>query len=46
MGISGFKPSFLTRIGAIQRAHGSRLAALTGRQLTGFAVVRFAEDGE
>ncbi|WP_429418374.1 hypothetical protein [Nocardia sp. GAS34] len=45
MGISGFEPSFLVGIEAIRQAHGSRLAMLTGRVLTGFAVVRFAEDG-
>lgn len=46
MGISGFKPSFLVGVDAIREAHGSRLAALTGRRLTGFALVRFAEDGD
>ncbi|MFE9328987.1 hypothetical protein [Streptomyces sp. NPDC006925] len=46
MGISGFRPSFLTGVETIQRAHGSRLAALAGRRLTGFALVRFAEDGD
>ncbi|RAG83574.1 hypothetical protein DN069_21515 [Streptacidiphilus pinicola] len=46
MGISGFEPSFLVGFEAIRQAHGSRLAMLAGRRLTGFAVVRFAEDGE
>ncbi|MFI9363102.1 hypothetical protein ACIG5E_18910 [Kitasatospora sp. NPDC053057] len=46
MGISGFEPSFLVGIEAVRQAHGSRLAALADRRLTGFAVVRFAEDGE
>ncbi|WP_280397958.1 hypothetical protein [Nocardia carnea] len=46
MGISGFDPSFLAGIEAIRREHGSGLAALAGRRLTGFALVRFAEDGD
>ncbi|MFD9407075.1 hypothetical protein ACFWBN_08635 [Streptomyces sp. NPDC059989] len=46
MGISGFKPSFLVGIKAAQHAHASRLATLAGRRLTGFALVRFAEDGD
>ncbi len=46
MGISGFEPSFLVGFEAIRQAHGSRLAMLVGRRLTGFAVVRFAEDGD
>ncbi|MFZ3475103.1 hypothetical protein ACODT3_00435 [Streptomyces sp. 4.24] len=46
MGISGFEPSFLIGVDAIRQAHGSRLAALAGRRLTGFALVRFAEDGD
>lgn len=46
MGISGFEPSFLVGIEAVRRAHGSRMAMLAGRPLTGFAVVRFVEDGE
>ncbi|MFI5527730.1 hypothetical protein ACIA8O_04145 [Kitasatospora sp. NPDC051853] len=46
MGIAGFEPSFLVGVDAVRRAHGARLAALAGRRLTGFAVVRFAEDGE
>jgi hypothetical protein len=45
MGIPGFEPSFLVGIDAVQAVHGSRLAALVGRRLSGFAVVRFAEDG-
>ena len=46
MGISGFEPSFLVGFEAIRQVHGSRLATLAGRRLTGFAVVRFAEDGD
>ncbi|MFF2748450.1 hypothetical protein ACFVVA_23300 [Kitasatospora sp. NPDC058048] len=46
MGISGFKPSFVVGVDATRQAHGSRLAALTGRRLTGFALVRFVEDGD
>lgn len=46
MGIPGFEPSFLAGIDAVQVVHGHRLAALVGRRLTGFAVVRFAGDGE
>ncbi|MGW2376318.1 hypothetical protein [Kitasatospora sp. NPDC001683] len=46
MGISGFKPSFLVGVEVVRQAHGSRLAALAGRQLTGFALVRFVEDGD
>ncbi len=46
MGISGFEPSFLVGLEAVRQAHGSRLAALAGRRLTGFAVVRFVEDGD
>jgi hypothetical protein len=46
MGIPGFEPSFLVGIDAVQAVHGHRLAALVGRRLTGFAMVRFAEDGE
>ncbi|MGW4652645.1 hypothetical protein [Kitasatospora sp. NPDC004289] len=46
MGISGFEPSFLIGLDAVRQAHGSRLAALAGRRLTGFALVRFAEDGD
>ena len=45
MGISGFEPSFMAGADAILTVHGSRLAALSGRRLTGFALVRFAEDG-
>lgn len=45
MGISGFKPSFLVGIEAVRQAHGSRLARLAGRRLTGFALVSFVEDG-
>jgi len=46
MGIAGFRPSFLSGVEAIRQAHGARLAELTGRRLTGFALVRFAEDGD
>ncbi len=46
MGISGFEPTFLVGIAAIREEHGVRLAALAGRRLTGFALVRFAEDGD
>ncbi|MBL7490716.1 hypothetical protein I6A60_07540 [Frankia sp. AgB1.9] len=46
LGISGFKPSFLVGIEAVRQAHGSHLAMLAGRPLTGFAVVRYVEDGE
>ncbi|WP_367048717.1 hypothetical protein [Streptomyces sp. Je 1-332] len=46
MGISGFEPSFLVGCKAVQQAHGARLATLAGRRLTGFAVVRFVEDGD
>ncbi|WP_229927824.1 hypothetical protein [Kitasatospora indigofera] len=46
MGISGFEPFFLVGIDAVRQAHGPRLAALAGRRLTGFALVRFAEDGD
>ncbi|MFD9078680.1 hypothetical protein [Streptomyces erythrochromogenes] len=46
MGISGFEPSYLVGIDAVRQAHGPRLAALAGRRLTGFALVRFAEDGD
>ncbi|WP_327250503.1 hypothetical protein [Streptomyces sp. NBC_01244] len=46
MGISGFEPSFLIGVDAIRQAHGARLATLAGRRLTGFALVRFAEDGD
>ncbi|GHI82780.1 hypothetical protein Sxan_01440 [Streptomyces xanthophaeus] len=46
MGISGFTPSFLVGIAAVRQAHGVRLATLAGRRLTGFALVRFVEDGD
>jgi hypothetical protein len=46
MGISGFEPSFLIGLRAVRGEHGPRLAALCGRRLTGFALVRFAEDGD
>jgi len=46
MGISGFEPTFLVGLEAVSTEHGPRLAALAGRRLTGFALVRFEEDGE
>ncbi|QES32424.1 hypothetical protein DEJ48_02495 [Streptomyces venezuelae] len=46
MGIPGFEPSFRIGVDSIRQAHGARLARLAGRRLTGFALVRFAEDGE
>ncbi|MFD4655939.1 hypothetical protein ACFWP2_09950 [Kitasatospora sp. NPDC058444] len=46
MGISGFKPSFLVGVEAVRQAHEARLAALVGRRLAGFALVRFAEDDD
>ncbi|MEV6324321.1 hypothetical protein AB0M45_24505 [Nocardia sp. NPDC051787] len=46
MGISGFEPFFLVGIEAVRQEHGSRLAMLAGRRLTGFALVRFAENGD
>ncbi|MGW4999692.1 hypothetical protein ACWEP8_18670 [Streptomyces hydrogenans] len=45
-GIAGFEPTFLSGLDAVRQVHGPRLAALAGRRLTDFAVVRFAEDGE
>lgn len=46
MGISGFEPSFPVGIDAVRQAPGPRLAALAGRRLTGFAVVRFEDDDD
>ncbi|MEV1172074.1 hypothetical protein [Nonomuraea sp. NPDC049784] len=46
MGISGFEPTFLVGLEAIREEHGPGLAALGGRRLTGFAIVRFIEDGD
>ncbi|MFE1316237.1 hypothetical protein [Kitasatospora phosalacinea] len=46
MGIKGFDRAPLVGLDALRAAHGERLAGLAGRRLTGFAVVRFAEDGE
>ena len=46
MGITGYEPSFLVGIDAVRTAHRTRLAALSGRRLTGFSLVRFAEDGQ
>ncbi|MFJ1756190.1 hypothetical protein [Kitasatospora sp. NPDC088134] len=46
MGITGFERVPLVGLAAVRAAHGARLAALAGRRLTGFAVVRFAEDGD
>jgi hypothetical protein len=46
MGIAGFEPTFLAGLDPIRSGHGPRLAALAGRRLTGYALVRFAENGE
>ncbi len=46
MGISGFEPAFLVGLKATREEHGPGLAALGGRRLTGFAIVRFIEDGD
>ncbi len=46
MGISGFEPTFLVGLGAVRENHRTALAALGGRRLTGFSIVRFAEDGD
>ncbi|MER5424162.1 hypothetical protein [Streptosporangium roseum] len=46
MGISGFEPTFLVGLEAIRDERGPGLAALGGRRLTGFAIVRFIEDGD
>ncbi|MFD8596671.1 hypothetical protein ACFV1L_16880 [Kitasatospora sp. NPDC059646] len=46
MGITDFEPSFLVGIETVRQAHESRLATLVGRRLTGFALVRFVEDGD
>jgi hypothetical protein len=46
MGISGFEPGFLVGLDAVRKEHGSRLAALVGRRLTGYALVRFAGNGD
>ncbi|MEU8319562.1 hypothetical protein AB0C33_14410 [Nonomuraea sp. NPDC048881] len=46
MGISGFEPTFLVGLEAVREHHGPRLAALAGRRLSGFALVRFVEDGD
>lgn len=46
MGISGFEPIFLVGLEAVREEHRQGLAALGGRRLTGFAVVRFVETGE
>lgn len=46
MGISGFEPTFLVGLEAVREEHGPSLAALGGQRLTGFALVRFVEDGE
>ncbi|MEV0151334.1 MULTISPECIES: hypothetical protein [unclassified Nonomuraea] len=45
MGISGFEPNFLVGLHVVRDEHGQGLAALGGRRLTGFALVRFLEDG-
>ncbi|MEV4012465.1 hypothetical protein AB0J35_18345 [Nonomuraea angiospora] len=46
MGISGFEPTFLVGLESVLEEHGPGLAALGGRRLTGFALVRFVEDGD
>ncbi|MEU8041523.1 hypothetical protein [Streptosporangium sp. NPDC049078] len=46
MGISGFEPTFLVGLEAVRERHGPGLATLGGRRLTGFALVRFVEDGD
>jgi hypothetical protein len=46
LGIAGFEPAYEVGLDAVRRAHCSRLGALVGRRLTGFAVVRFVEDGD
>ncbi|RCG31871.1 hypothetical protein DQ384_08285 [Sphaerisporangium album] len=46
LGISGFEPTFLVGLKAVRDEHGPGLAALGGRRLTGFALVRFVEDGD
>ncbi|MEU6786199.1 hypothetical protein ABZ912_44000 [Nonomuraea angiospora] len=46
MGIFGFEPTFLVGLEAVRAEHGPGLAALGGRHLTGFATVRFVEDGD
>jgi hypothetical protein len=45
MGISGFEPSFVVGLDAVRDDYGSRLAALADHRLSGFALVRFVEDG-
>lgn len=44
MGIEGFEPTYLRGLETIREAHGARLAALSGRRFTGFALVRFVDD--
>ena len=44
MGISGFEPTFLVGLEAVREERGPGLAALGGRRLAGFAIVRFVED--
>lgn len=46
MGISGFEPIFLVGLDVVREEHGPVLAALGGRRLTRFALVRFVEDGD
>lgn len=46
MGISSFEPTFLVGLETIREEHGPGLAALGGQRLTGFAIVRFIEDGD
>ncbi|MFI6937708.1 hypothetical protein ACIBI4_00435 [Streptomyces sp. NPDC050418] len=46
MGISGFEPDFVVGLEAVREDHGLRLAQLGGRRLSGFALVRFVDDGD
>ncbi|MET9344457.1 hypothetical protein [Nonomuraea sp. NPDC003804] len=46
MGISGFEPTFLVGLEAVREENGQGLAALGGRRLTEFGIVRFVEDGD
>ncbi|MFI7106887.1 hypothetical protein ACIBK9_11305 [Nonomuraea sp. NPDC050227] len=41
IGVCGFEPTFLVGLEAVREHHGPRLAALAGRRLSGFALVRF-----
>jgi len=46
MGIAGFEPILLVGLDAIRREYGARLAALVGRCMSGYVVVRFVENGD